>query len=148
MVFVLYAWTANKILVEAIKNVKDKTMVRVFKNKIIYLAKQGFKPCFNIMDNVTSKAIHIYLEQEDNGIQIVEPHNHRINTAKRAVQTFKNHFLVALATCDKAFPLALLIQLVRQVQDNLTNMMCRSRTHPKLPAYHVLEGSHDFNKVP
>ena len=59
-VFVLYDWTMNTILAKPIKNAKDETMVRGFKSKIEYLSKQGFKLCFNIMDNEASEAIHTY----------------------------------------------------------------------------------------
>ena len=41
-------------------------------------------------------------------IQFVEPHNHRVNAAERAIQTFKNHFISGLCTTDINFPLHLL----------------------------------------
>ena len=77
----------------------------------------------------------------------MEPHNHRINAAERAIQTFKSHFIAGLCTCDSEFPLALWPHLIQQGQKSL-NMMRTSQTYPKLSAYHVLEGVHDFNKVP
>ena len=75
-VFILYDWTSNAILAEPIENAQDKTMVRVFKAQIKYLTKRGFKPSFNIIDNVASKAVRAYLESEDIDVQLVEPHNH------------------------------------------------------------------------
>jgi hypothetical protein len=36
-------------------------------------------------------------------LQLVEPHNHRVNAAERAIQTFKDAFIVALATTDSNF---------------------------------------------
>ena len=36
---------------------------------------------------------------------------------------------------------------IKQAQDTL-NMLRTSHVHPKLSAYHVLEGPHDFNRVP
>ena len=92
-VFILYNWTSNAILAEPIENAQDETMVRVFKAQIKYLTKRGFKPSFNIIDNVASKAVRAYLESEDVDVQLVEPHNHRVNAAERAVQTFKNLFI-------------------------------------------------------
>jgi hypothetical protein len=35
--------------------------------------------------------------------QLVPPDNHRMNLAKRAIQTFKNHFKVVIAEIDKTF---------------------------------------------
>ena len=122
-------------------------MVRVFRQKIEYLNDRGFKPVFNIIDNVASKAVRAYLEKEKVGIQLVEPHNHRVNAAERAVQTFKNLFISGLATCDENFPTILWSKLVKQCQDTC-NMLRTSRVHPKISAHHCLEGTHDFNRVP
>ena len=81
------------------------------------------------------------------GLQLVEPHNHCVNAAECAIQTFKNHFIACLSTCDCAFPTALWSHIVQQAQDTL-NMLRTSRVHPKVSAYHCLEGVHDFNRVP
>ena len=90
-VFVLYDWTTNAILSELVGNRKSEMLVRIFKEKIDYLTKRGFEPKFNIMDNVASKAVRKYLEDEDIGLQLVEPHNHRVNAAERTVCGFKHH---------------------------------------------------------
>ena len=60
-VFILYDWTTNSILINPVENTKSETLVRVFKTRIEYLAKRGFKPKFNIMGNVASKAVKLYL---------------------------------------------------------------------------------------
>ena len=99
-IFVLNDWTTNAILLEPVENTKSETLVRVFQEKIAYLAKRGYKPTFNIMDNVASKAVQQFWEGEDITIQLVEPHNHRVNAAEWAVQTFKNLFISGLCTCD------------------------------------------------
>lgn len=52
-----------------------------------------------------------------------------------------------MCTGDSEFPLNLWSRLIQQAQDTL-NMLRMSQTHPKLSAYHVLEGVHDFNRVP
>ena len=80
-------------------------------------------------------------------MQLVEPHNHRSNAAERAIQTFKNHTIAGLCTCDGDFPSVLWCKLIKQAQDTL-NMLRTSRVHPKLSAYHVLDGPHDSNRVP
>ena len=106
-VFILYDWTSNVILAEPVANTKDKTLVATFKDKGEYLAKRSFKPAFNILDNVASKEVRAYLKSEDIKIQLVKPHNHRVNAAEKAVQTFKNLFLLGLGTVDQDFPLLL-----------------------------------------
>ena len=146
--FIMYDWSSNSILAEPIPNTKDETIIKVFREKLEYLKKRGFKPRFNILDNIASKAIVKFLKEEAGiGVQLVEPHNHQVNAAERAIRTFKSHFISGLCTCHADFPLVLWPQLVPQAQDTL-NMLRRSRTHPKLLAYHVLEGVHDYNRVP
>ena len=80
-------------------------------------------------------------------IQLVELHNHRVNAAEKAIQTFNNHFIVGLSTCNASFPLLLWNKILLQAQYFL-NMLRTSRVHPKLSTYSVLEGIHDFNRHP
>ena len=78
-------------------------------------------------------------------IKLVGPHNHRVNTADKAIQSSKNHLIAGLFTSDASFPALLWNKIVPQSQDSL-NMLRTSRVHPKLSAYSVLEGIHDFNR--
>ena len=126
---------------------KNETTVEAFKTNIEYLKKRNFKPVFNIVDNVATKAVKSYLEDKGIKMQLVEPHNHRSNTAERAIQTFNNHTIAGLCTCNEDFPSVLWCKLIKQAQDTL-NMLRTSRVHPKISAYHMLEGPHDFNRVP
>ena len=103
-VFIIYDWTTNAILVTSIKNAKAETIVECFKENITYLSKRGFKPVYNIIDNVATTAVKTYLESQGIKLQLVEPHNHRVNAAERAIQTFKNHTIAGLCICDKEFP--------------------------------------------
>ena len=57
----------------------EETIVSCFKQKITYLTKIVFKPILNIIDNVASKSVQAYLETKNVKIQLVEPHNHRVN---------------------------------------------------------------------
>ena len=113
--FIKYDWSSNSILAEAISNTKDETIIKVFKENISYLTKRGFKRCFNILDNIASKAIIEFLKEECSiGIQVVEPHNHTVNAAERAIRTFKSHFIAGLCTCNSEFPLVLWPHLIQQ----------------------------------
>ena len=40
-------------------------------------------------------------------VQPAPPHIHRMNTAERAIHTFKNHFVAGLASVDNNFPIYL-----------------------------------------
>jgi hypothetical protein len=70
-----------------------------------------------------------------------------VNEAERAIQTFKDAFIAALATTDSNFPLQLWDRLMLQVQDML-NMMRESRTNPEILAYEALNGPYDWNRYP
>ena len=92
---------------------------------------------------MASKSVQAYLEAKNVNIQLVELHNHIVNAAEQGIQTFKNHLIAGLSTCDASFPSLLWNKVVPQAQDSL-NMLSISRVHPKLSAYSVLEGIHDF----
>ena len=62
------------------------------------------------------------------------PHIHRRNSAERAIQTFKNHFIAGLASIDPNFPLSNWCRLLPQAELTL-NLLRPSRLNPKLSAY-------------
>ena len=78
---------------------------------------------------------------------LVEPHNHRVNAAKQAIQTLKAHFISALATTDSNFPLQLWDRLTPQVK-SILNMLQPSRINPKMLAYGAIHGPYDWNHFP
>ena len=79
--------------------------------------------------------------------QLVPPHNHRANPAERAIQTFKNHFIAGLCSCDPDFPIREWDRLLPQAEITL-NLLQTARANPKLSAYTYLFGLFDFNKTP
>jgi hypothetical protein len=72
---------------------------------------------------------------------------HRRNTAKRAIRTFKNHFIAGLCSFNKDFPLHLWDRLVPQALLSL-NILRGSRLNPKLSACAQLFGPFKFNRTP
>ncbi len=57
------------------------------------------------MDNQASKQIKRFLTTQECDLLNVEHQNHHVNATERAIQTFKDHFVSALATTDSEFPL-------------------------------------------
>ena len=114
VMFIMYDWASNAILETPIKEAKAETIVECFKQNITYLTNRGFKPVYNIIDNVATKAIKTYMESENIKVQFVTPYDHRVNSAKRAIQTFKNHTISGLCICDEAFPSILWCKLIKQ----------------------------------
>ena len=56
-------------------------MLIVSSKNIEYLSKRCFKPVLKIIDNVVSRAVQAYLEENNVDIQLIEQHKHRVNEA-------------------------------------------------------------------
>ena len=80
---------------------------------------KGLKVKLNVMENQAMKHIKKFLTKEQCKLQLVEPHNHQMNAAKRAIQTRKDAFISALATTNQDFPIQLWDRMAPQVQDAL-----------------------------
>jgi hypothetical protein len=144
---VIYHYKANAILATPIAGLDDKSIFEAYKKTFDELAQKGFKPKLNVMDNQATRYIKAFLTEEECELQLVEPHNHRVNAAERAIQTFKDAFISALATTDKDFPLQLWDKLTPQVILTL-NMMRASRIDPTKSAHEILYGKYDWNRYP
>jgi hypothetical protein len=146
-VLVLYAYDANAILVEPLKNRSDAEQLRAYK-VIIKRANRGSKLQTHWMDNEASKAIKELLVDEFGlDYQLVPPHIHRRNAAERAIRTFKNHFIAGLCSADPLFPLRLWDRLLPQAEITL-NLLRASRSNPTVSAYEAINGPFDYNKTP
>jgi hypothetical protein len=99
------------------------------------------------MDNQASNIIIKYFTPKQCDVMLVEPNNHRVNAAKCAIQTFKDHFVSALATTDSKFPLQLWNRLAPHVE-TLLNMLRPLRIDPTQSAYEALHGPYDWNQFP
>jgi hypothetical protein len=97
-------------------------MVTAFTKVIATLKSSGYTPALNVMDNECSATVEKYIQSEKITIQLIPPHNHRFNAAERAIATFKEHFIPALATVDTHCPLQLWDEFLPQVKLTL-NML-------------------------
>jgi hypothetical protein len=145
--FILYHYESNTILGTPIAGLGNISIFEAYKKQFENLAAKGFKPNLNVMDNQATKHIKKCLTKNECKVQLVELHNHRVNAAERAIQTFKDAFIAALATTESNFPLQLWDRLTPQVQDTL-NMMRASRINPAILAYEALNGPYGWNRYP
>jgi hypothetical protein len=99
------------------------------------------------MDNQVTKHIKAFLMEQQCKLQLVEPHNHRMNAVDRAIQIFKDAFIAALATTDSKFSLQLWEIITPQVQDTL-NLMQASKINPAISTYEALNGQYDWDQYP
>ena len=146
-IFVAYIYDINAIISVPMPSRNDNAMITAFETVLDQLKVRGYHPTLNIMDNECSKAVEAYIRKEKIAIQLVLPHNHRVNAAERAIATFKDHFVAALATLDINCPLQLWDEFIFQVQATL-NMLRTSRRNETVSAYEELCGPFDFNKTP
>jgi hypothetical protein len=139
---ILYHYESNAILATPVAGLDDVSIYNAYKKYFEDLTAKGFKPKLNVMDNQATRHIKKFLTKNNCKLQIIKPHNHHVNAAKWAIQTFKGAFIAALATTNSDFPLQLWDQLTPQVKDTL-NMLRASCIDPSKSAYKILNGPYD-----
>jgi hypothetical protein len=144
---IVYHYESNAILVLPISGFGDNTIFAAYKTQFEFLESKGYKIRLNMMDNQCTKQIKKFLTANNCNLLLVEPHNHLVNAAKRAIQTFKDHFISALATTDSKFPLQLWDKLASQVENTL-NLMQASCIDPDMSAYEAILGPYNWNRFP
>jgi hypothetical protein len=124
----------------------NAAMITAFTKILATLAARGYKPTLNITDNECSKMVEAYIKSNKMEIHLVPPHNHWVNAAK-AIATFKEHFIVGLATVDRNCPLQLWDEFLHQVKLTLI-LLHFSLRDPSKSVNEVVHGPYDFNKTP
>jgi hypothetical protein len=145
--FVMYHYKTNAILVKPISNLDNRSIFEAYKELFKTLEAKGYKPKMNVMDNQATNFFKQFLTKKDCNLQVVEPHNHRVNAVECAIQMFKDTFIATLATTDWEFPLQLWDKLAPQVQNTL-NLLRASRTNPNISAYEALNGPYNWDRYP
>jgi hypothetical protein len=143
---IVYHYKSNMILALLISGLNNNTIF-VYKTQFKFLESKGHKIRLNVTDNQCTRQIKKFLTKKDCVLMLVEPRNHHINTAKRTIQMFKDHFISALATTDNKFPLQLWDKLTSQVKNTL-NLMQASCIDPNMSAYEAIWGPYDWNHFP
>jgi hypothetical protein len=104
---VVYHYKTNPILALPIKGFSNNILFAAYQQQYNMLEAKGYNIKLNVMDNQATKVIKKFLDKNECNLLLVEPHNHQVNAAKCAIQTFKAHFISALAMTDSNFPLQL-----------------------------------------
>ena len=98
------------------KSRKDTDMVSTLKEVYKELKTKGHQPKLHKLDNKCYKAVKNYIISEQTNIQLVEPHNHRVNAGEPAVKILKYHALAAFATLDPDCPIQVWDQFTEQIE--------------------------------
>ena len=110
------------------------------------LSERRLAPKMHYLENECPKVLQQLMTEKKERFQLVPPHLHRRNSAERAIQMFKNHFIAGLASVKKNFPFRIWCRLLPHCLLAL-NLLCPSRINPKLSAYSQLHGAFDFNRT-
>jgi hypothetical protein len=102
---IVYHYEANSILALPIANFNKKSILTTYHQQFELLESKGHKIKLNVMDNQASWVVKNFLTQNNCDLMLIKPNNHRFNANEQAIQTFKAHFISALATTDSKFPL-------------------------------------------
>ncbi len=71
-------------------------MIQAFQKLIDHLHAAGIAPKHHILDNECSNEFKDTTKSNNMMYQLIPPHNYRRNCAKKAIQTFKDHFVAIL----------------------------------------------------
>ena len=129
-ILVVYEYDSNAIIVRPLRNRTTPEIKHIFQSVVHYLNTRGLCPRPHTLDNEASAILRDYLHSEEVEYQLVPPHIHRRNASKRAIRTFKNHFIAGLASTDPNFPLSNWCRLLPQAELTL-NLLCASRLSPQ-----------------
>ena len=136
---IVYHYDTNAILALPISNFSNESILSAYQQQLERLELKGHKIKLNVMDNQASQVIKKYLTLKQCNNLLIEPNNHRVNTAEQTFQTFKAHFVSALTTTNSKFPLQLWDHLTSQVENTL-NMSCLSCINPAMLVYKAIHG--------
>jgi hypothetical protein len=136
-IMVLTESDSDVILVEAMKNCSSGEMIRAYQKLIDRLHAARIVPKHHILNNQCTDEFKETIKCNEMTYQLVPPHNHHPNRTKKAIQSFKDHFMAILCGADKEFPLNLWDLLLPQAENTL-NMLRLSRMTPTVSAYTYL----------
>jgi hypothetical protein len=143
----MYDYDSNAILAQTIKYRTAPKLLKAFQIMEQELVARGLKPKLMKLDNEASKLLKTYLHQQDITFQLFPPYSHRLNSAERAIRSFKDHLIAGLCATDKSFPMHLWDRLLPHAVITL-NMLRTSKINPKPSAATHIFGQYDFIRTP
>jgi hypothetical protein len=146
-IMVIHDVDSNSSWAEALKDNTGSKLILARAQALEQMQKADIFLKHQVLDNQASAAYKKAISDSDMTYELVPPDNHQRNMAKKAIKTFKDHFVGVLSGCTPTFPMHLWCQLLLQVERQLL-LLRQSRLHPNLSAYAHIYGHHDYNKHP
>ncbi len=146
-IFVAYISDLNAIIIQPMQSCTNAAMITAFTEVFAVLRPQDYHLALNVMDNECSKAVEKHIRSNRMDIQLIPPHNRRVKAAERAIATFKEHFVAALAIVDMLCLLQLWDTFLPQVKLML-NLLRFAHWDLNVSANQELYGALNFDKMP
>ena len=146
-ILIMYSEGGNYIKAITMKTRTKQSYLKAHKAGNEYFKERGYAPTFQRLDNETSFDFNTYLRSNDITIDLAPPHQHRRNKAERAIRTWKNHFIAALAGVDPSFPMCAWSELIEHMEITI-NLLRPSEAHPRMSAWEGMNGPYDFDAHP
>jgi hypothetical protein len=102
---IMYHMGTGYIHCELMTNRTGPIQAEAVNRGLKFFRDRGFAPKSARMDNETSPEVQAIFAENSISVEYVAPYHHQANSAERAIQTWKNHFLACLATANKRFDL-------------------------------------------
>ena len=104
----LYNHDRNALLAEPLTSPRERELIRATRVLHSYLSARGLTPQDQMIDNECPGSLKQFLHNSSVNFQLVTPHLHRTNTVERAIQTYKDHLISGLSSCNPNSPPAYL----------------------------------------
>ena len=109
---VLYDHDRNAFLAEPLTLRNKRKLIRANRVLHAYLSDHGLTPPYQILDNECPGGLKTFLRKSSVKFQLVPPFLHRTNAVELAIQTYKDHIITVLSSCNSNFPLHLWYHLI------------------------------------
>jgi hypothetical protein len=137
----------NSSYAEALKDNTSGKFILAWAQALEQMQNAGIVPKHQVLDNQASAAYKKAIGGSDITYELVPSDDNQCNMAKKAIQIFKDNFVVILSGCAPSFPLHLWCQLLLQVEGQLF-LLRQSQLYPNLSASVHVYGHYDYNKHP
>jgi hypothetical protein len=119
-IMVLHDVDSNLSWAEPMKNQTGGELILARNWALTRMQRQGINPKHQILNNQASDSYKDAIRASGGmSYQLVPPDDHRCNMAKKAIQTFKDHFIGVLSGCAVTMPIHLWCQLLPQIEQQL-----------------------------
>ena len=132
-IVVLYDHYSNAILAKPLTSRNKHELIQATRFLHAYLSDRGLTPQYQILYNECPSGLKTFLRAASVKFQLVPPYLHRANAAERAIQTYKDHLIAGLSSCDPNLPLHLWDHLIPYATLTL-NILRPSCLNPRLSA--------------